>query len=346
MKSPLIRPDVGALLFSQLASAARNGIPLADILGILRQDPTLYGRDAPVIDALADACSAVGSLSAAMGQLSAFFPTGTTALVAAGEKEGRLADTLEGLSADFERLGLARQGLRQALTWPLVLMGAAVLLMLLMFLFVIPAFKEVFTSFGADLPFVTLAVISLSDLTVAEPWLIILAVVFAVLWYHRRLPAAWLNKLDGIPLRAPILERYLTQRQVGRLLHWLGLAQDSPELRLAALQHLHDTTWQPQLRADIAGLAERLGAGAGLAEALGHLKVLPARLGLFGRLGEKTGSLAAFSLLGDITAQEEHEALKALQLGLLLTAYIVIGSILGVLVIAMYLPIFRLGSVV
>jgi type IV pilus assembly protein PilC len=347
MKPPILMPEAGSILFAQLAAATRHSLPLRDVLDILRQDRALFGRGHPAVEALGEATRAGAPLSSAMRSLPHVFAGGTSALVAAGEEQERLPTTLQGLADDFQRLGAARRAVRAALTWPIVLLVGALLLALLIIFFVVPSFQEVFTSFGADLPLLTRGVISVSDAAVGHPWLLVLLVVGIVLWRRRRLPPRWLDAIDGLPLRIPVVRQYLANRHVARLLSWLTLFGDSSALRQAALQHVRDTTQAPALRADLDKLEAQLAGQPSLADALRGLDSVPERVVLFARLGEKTGGTAsALALLHDITTEEETRALRTLQLGLLLWAYAFIGIVVGVLLIAMYLPIFRLGSVV
>jgi type IV pilus assembly protein PilC len=153
-------------LLRQLSDLTEGGFTPAEAVAVLKEDaesPTL----AAMLDAISHDLEQEPSLSRALERHASALGPETVALVGAAERQDTLAGGLEMLADDYDRRQQLRVRLPVSLFWPLFLLGFLALITMLLLIFVIPAFKEVFAGFGADLPAPTLAVVALSELAVA-----------------------------------------------------------------------------------------------------------------------------------------------------------------------------------
>lgn len=346
--SKLISYANSALLYRQMAAAARNHLPFADLFAVLTEDCELFGNDAPAITLMHQAMQQGGHLSDAMTRLPELFDAATVALIKHAEQRNQQAEVLDTLATEQNDLAQANSAMRTALVWPLVLLGVAALIAMVVMIWVVPQFKEVFSSFGADLPAPTLTMIAISDFFVHYWWLMGGSIAALVIAKKRRIiPSSWGLRVERLILAVPYIRNYVMRAFGAQLLRWFALCSMVPDLYQPALTHVQATTEWQILQCLAAELAQRLAAGQTLGQALDNLAPLPRRLGLQVRLGEKTGEIGNALAQAQETAELElAHALLRYERGVFLTAYLSIGLLVGYLVISMYLPIFKLGAVV
>jgi type IV pilus assembly protein PilC len=346
MKSVRLEDHLVALLLAQLGSAARRDLTLLPVVDVLRQDRLIFGKGTAALDRLAQAMAAQGTLGGAMAQVPGVFSAETAALVQAAEARGELAQTLSVLAEDYQRRSEGRIGLSSALGIPAALLGTAAVVTIVLLVFVVPAFKEVFNSFGAELPGPTLFFIAISDVFVAiAPFVLLAAVVAGVAWWRRKLPEHWRRALVSAPLALPALRRFVSFREVRRLVLWLQHFGDDLQMRRAALQHLEASTWSA-VGHDIGQVRASLDKGAPLSEALGSVALFPAIVSAMARLGERSGMAESLAVLDEFAQNEEAVAYRRLRTSLTFWSYWVAGMTMGLLLLSLYLPIFKLGSIV
>lgn len=346
--STLISPANASLLYRQLAAAARHRLPFTDLLAILADDDELLGVDAPVAALLAGALQDGRSLADAMARLPQLFAAATVELLREAERRGLLAETLDTLADEQNDLTQGGAAMRTALLWPSALLVVAVLVLAVIMIFVVPAFKEIFASFGADLPAPTLLLMAVSDGFVDYWWLLAALLAALVVARRRKLfPPSWGLLVERLLLAVPFVRHYVMRAFGARLTRWLALLHATPELLAPALRHVAATIGWQVLRELCIELTRRLAAGQSLAQSLDQLPPLPRRLSLQLRLGEKVGELGqALALAIDSAELELSHALLRYQRGMFLTAYLAIGALVGFVVVSLYLPIFKLGSIV
>jgi type IV pilus assembly protein PilC len=346
--SKLISPANGALLYRQVAAAVRNKLPLDDLFAILAEDAGLFGADAPAISLLQKAMQDARRLPDAMARLPDLFDAATADLVRKADDCGQLEEVLEALASEQIDLAQAGSAMRTALTWPSVLLSVALIIVASLMIFVIPAFKEVFSSFGSDLPAMTLTVMAASDFFV-HWWYVVGGAIAVLVFLQRRklFPPFWSLQMERLILTAPFVRNYVMRVFGAQLLRWLLVCSIAPDLLQPLLRHIQATTKWKVLQGLAAELAARLAAGQSVGQALDRLPPLPQSLGLRVRLGEKTGDIGNALAQGLETAELElAHALTRHERGVFLTCYLTIALFVGYMVIALYLPIFRLGSVI
>lgn len=346
--NPFISHPSGILLFRQLAAACRGNLPYREVLEILSKDPEMFGRDSQVVDALARQLADGAPLSSALQRMPELVAAETAELVKTAEDKGTLARILDAIADDYTELAQRKASIRGALIWPLTVLAAAVILVAMMMIFIVPAFKELFSSFGADLPTPTLIIVAISDF-IAGWWLVIalLIVGFVVLKRKNKLPRGMVVFFERILLAIPFVRKYLAQAFSARTISWIQVAHKDPQLLLAALRHLRATTTFSSFQLCLSNLEARIASATSLSQMLFGLDHFPKRFALLMQLGEKNNDIdGALAQIADFSETERISKLAGFERWLILCTYVVLGISVGLIVIAMYLPIFRMGQVV
>jgi type IV pilus assembly protein PilC len=214
--------------------------------------------------------------------------------------------------------------------------------------FAIPTFESMFVAFGADLPGPTRLVVWISNLF-GKGWYIVVPVIAFAVWWVRRndLIALWLDgRLGGVTARAPIMGAYLTRAFTSRLSTLLAATIAGAPLR-ESLAHLRATLRHAGSAQRVAQLEERVASGLALPEAVAATPSLPSRLRVAVELGSRTQRLeTALRHAVAVSDDEMGRSLLRLEQALLVMGYVFVGVLVGFLVIALYLPIFKMGSAI
>lgn len=337
-----------AHLYRNLASAARHGLPFSDLFTILKEDPDLSGKKAPVAATMHEALQEGISLADAMARVPRQIPSATVELVRQAERNGQLPETLYLLADDQMWMAQTGKGIRGALAWPLTVLAFAIVILGAALMFAVPAFEEMFSSFGAELPLPTRMVIGLSDLAVGLWWLWLALGVGVWVAAKRNLLPRWLAlPAERLVLSVPFVHNFVIRSFCFRLLNWLATCVRKPDMQPAVLAHLKSTTSSHALRAALDELSKRLNSGQGLGSALNQLPQVPRRMALQVQIGEKTGNPEdAIAQALDVSEADLASAQLRLGRGVFLASYLLVGCAIGFTVIALYLPIFMMGTAV
>ena len=265
-----------------------------------------------------------------------------------GEAAGRLPATLDLLASDLELQYAGGIGVRGALAWPTAILVVLFLVTSVIMIFVIPAFKQVFTSFGADLPGPTLLVIAASDAFVSYWWIGLLVAVAAAAWAIRKgvvLPRIAI--LEHLVARVPVVRGYLLKAFSARLARVLAGVGEGGVPALQALAYVRATTRNAYLAGIAATLEGRLRQSPDLGAAVLGTPQMPGQLAVALEIGQRSGRPA--QALRQVVSMSDAAAMRALvrlQQAILVGSYVLAGLLVGGVVIAMYLPIFKLGAVI
>ena len=348
MKHQRLPASLVAIVMRQLSDALGAGLSLGDTLTILGKDTDLEKRHRQLVAYLGDQVAKGGALSSAFAQYPATFPPEAVALVRAGEVSGTLAQSLDLVAVDFELRNAHGVGLRGALAWPAAILTVLVVVIGVIMIFVIPSFKVVFASFGAELPAPTLVVIAVSEVFVRYWW--VLPALFAVSLLVRKTTGIGLREsgvLDAGIMRIPFVRAHLIKTFVSRLSHILAHAIEGRLDVGPAITYLRATAGNRKLSAIAGALEAQLATGKDLVSAMRDTPRLPGQIAVALELGAKASSPGLG--LRQVAAFCEDEALRSLvrlQQAIFVFVYICAGIVVGGTVIAMYLPIFQLGAVV
>lgn len=268
-------------------------------------------------------------------------------MVHAGESAGILETMMERLARALEKNAALRSKVRSALTYPAVVIVVAMAVLLLILMHVVPVFEDVFRSFGSELPWSTRAVLSLSNAVQSGALWIVPGAVPLVLFLHRQWqqPAwqrQWHRRILGIPGLGALVRTSVLARWAQTLSALLAAGVPLTE----ALPIAGHATAHPVYARINEHLQRRVAQGGRLSEGMAHTGRFPDMLVALCATGEDTGTL---DLLLDNAAQlmaEELDTRIAALSGLIEPLIIVVlGGAIGVILVAMYLPIFRLGQV-
>ena len=343
-----IRPADTAFMVRELATVLHAGLPVVQALDITAESQQL-ARLQELLEALSREVAAGAALSEAMKRHPRHFGSLHTSLVAAGESSGRLPELLASLATWLERRERIRKKITSALTYPLAVLGIAVVVVGLMLVYVVPEFERMFAGYGAELPPLTRAVVGLSEsLRSGGPaWAVSAAAGLGGLaWARRRMRAARYLE-DRLKLRLPFLGTLFARAALARFMRTLATLLDAGLPAVEALDAAAGACGNRVYEAAIRRTREEVASGQGLRSAMAYLTALPPALARMMGVGEETGRLGEMCAhLADRYDEELQTA--ADRMGALLEPLLmaILGVLIGGLVLAMYLPIFGMGSVI
>ena len=337
-----------ALFTRQLATMLRSGVPMLQSFDIAIKgggNPTL----ARMLNDIRTDVETGTSLSQAFRKYPAHFDALYCNLVAAGEQAGILDTLLDRLATYKEKILAIKAKIKGALFYPAAVLVVAILVIAVMMLFVIPEFKKVFTSFGADLPAPTLIVIAMSDFFVANfAWMAVVAIgtIVAIGYTYKRSPKMQIM-LDRAILKFPIIGDVIRKATIARWTRTLSTMFAAGVPLVEALDSVGGAsgnyvylTATKQIQIDVS-------TGTSLTVAMQSTNVFPTMVVQMVSIGEESGQLD--SMLGKVAEFFEREVDDDVaNLSTLMEPIIMVflGTVIGGLVVAMYLPIFKLGAVV
>ena len=330
-------------LFQQLSTSVRHEMPLAEVVRELAADDAWPRRSRAGVLRMARRLEAGDALSKVLAGEFSLFAAETAALVQAAEALGPspLADLLAVLAADARRLAAASRSISVTMTWPLTLGMVLLVALVTCTAYVRPAMQDAFDAMRSTppLPFMASAVL--------DTWWMWLPPVYLVLslWYLDWLPRAVRSALESASDRIGFVGRWRAAWSAGRLLEWLPLCDARPTLRRPVAAYLAATTRSGPARAALRRLDASFEAGSPLVDALSAPGLLPARMVLLARLGERSSTLPA--VLHDLrrdAGENEAFAFARFERGCVVLFYALIAWLVATLLIGVYLPIFKIGT--
>lgn len=348
---PRVLPQVGSTettpFTRQLAALLKAGVPILQALDILGN-----GHSNPKMTILLrhihHEVQAGRPLSQALARSTSFSPL-YCQLVKAGEMAGILDSILERLAIYLEKSATLKRKVKTALLYPSAVLIMAAIVITLIMIYVIPTFKTVFASFGASLPAPTQWVIALSDfLTQHAGWLLLLGLSGGYslhkVWRHN--PNIQ-YRVDQWLLHLPVVGSLLTKTVLARWLHTLSVLFAAGIPLVAALEAVGDIADNAVYARATRQVQHEVATGTALSQALLHTKIFPALVSQMCAVGETSGALEHLLLQTGNFYEQEVDSMVA-GLASLLEPFImaILGTLIGSIVVAMYLPIFKLGQVV
>ena len=337
-----------ALFTRQLATMMKSGVPLLQTFDIVGR-----GHDNPAVGKLLlDIKTDVetgSSLSQAFRKFPLHFDQLYCNLVAAGEQAGILETLLDRLASYKEKMLAIKSKIKSALFYPVAIIIVAFIITAVIMIFVIPAFKDVFKSFGADLPAPTVIVIEISDFFVAYWWAIfgsIFGGVFAFFYVWKRSEAMQFA-MDRFLLRIPVFGPLIRKSVMARWTRTLSTMFAAGVPLVESLDSVGGASGNYVYKVATKQIQGDVSTGTSLTSAMTNTQLFPNMVVQMVAIGEESGALD--SMLGkvaDFFEAEVDDAVEALSSLMEPLIMVVLGTLIGGLVIAMYLPIFKLGAVV
>lgn len=330
----------------QLSTLLKAGIALSGCLQLLAEDHPEPGWQA-LLSGLQQSISAGEPFSAALGKWPDVFPPLYPALIHIGELTGELDECCLQLANQQERQQQLQMKVKKALRYPLFILAVAVLVSLGMLVFVLPEFVAIYDTFNAPLPAFTTAVIAFSQFLQQQALVMIVSVaVAALIWRHRRRTSLrWQRVEQRLLLRLPLVSTLCQGSLLSQIFTTLSLTQRAGLTLLQSLQAVEKTLSPLIWREAIGELQRHIEAGNPLHQALkSHALFTPLCYQLV-KVGEESGSLDTLLFrLANWHEQRTHQLADTLAAALEPLMMVVIGGIVGTLVVARYLPVFRLGD--
>ena len=331
----------------QLATLLAAGQPLDRALTILLDLPEDAAAKRTIVD-IRDAVRGGSPLSQALERQHGAFSRLYVNMVRAGEAGGSLHDTLQRLADYLERSRELRGRVINALIYPAILVVMVGLSLLFLLGYVVPQFAAMYDSLDAQLPVFTRLVLGVGEL-VRDWWLLMLAVpLLALLWFDRRLrDPAFRARFDAWLLDTRLAGPLVAKLETARLARTLGTLLRNGVPLLAALGIGRNVLGNRALAADVEAAAEEVKGGVGLSPALGRGKRFP-RLALqMIQVGEESGALDSMLLkTADTFEQETGQALDRMLAALVPVVTLLLAGIVGVVILAVLVPIYDLTNVI
>ena len=345
--SKITEKDI-ALFTRQLATMMKSGVPLLqafDIVGRGHSNPTVGKL---LLDIKADVETG-SSLSQAFRKFPLQFDALYCNLVSAGEQAGILDTLLDRLATYKEKIIAIKGKIKSAMFYPISILVVAFVITAVIMIFVIPAFKEVFKSFGADLPAPTLIVMGISDFFVSY-WWAIFGIIGGSLYFFFE---SWKRSekvqiaMDRLLLRMPIFGEIIRKSVIARWTRTLSTMFAAGVPLVESLDSVGGAAGNYVYKLATKQIQSEVSTGTSLTVSMQNVNLFPNMVTQMVAIGEESGALdSMLSKVADFFEAEVDDAVDAMSSLMEPIIMVVLGVLIGGMVVAMYLPIFKLGAVV
>ena len=336
------------LFTRQLATMMKAGVPLLQAFDIVGKGASNQAVAKLLMDVKADVETG-SSLNQAFRKYPLHFDALFCNLVGAGEAAGILDSLLDRLATYKEKILAIKSKIKAALFYPVAVIVVAIVITAVIMIFVIPAFKEVFKSFGADLPAPTLMVIAMSDFMVAN-WYLVFGILggslygFFFMWKRSEKMQA---VMDRLLLRLPIFGDIIRKATMARWARTLSTMFAAGVPLVEALDSVAGASGNYVYYMATKQIQSEVSTGTNLTVSMQNTNVFPTMVIQMVSIGEESGQLdAMLSKVADFFEAEVDDAVEAMSSLMEPIIMVVLGTLIGGMVVAMYLPIFKLGAVV
>lgn len=343
-----IKPKDLAIFTRQLATMMKAGVPLLqafDIVGRGNPNPSVTR----LLNDIRTDVETGTSLSVAFRKFPLYFDNLYCNLVEAGEAAGILDQLLDRLAVYMEKTEAIKSKIKSALMYPISVLIVAFVVTAVIMIFVVPAFKEVFSNFGADLPAPTLFVIAVSEIFVKYWWLIFGGIGGGLYFFMQ----AWKrnekvqNTMDRILLKMPIFGILVDKSCVARWTRTLSTMFAAGVPLVEALDSVGGAAGNSVYTVATKKIQQEVSTGTSLTVAMSNVNLFPSMVLQMCSIGEESGSID--HMLGkaaDFYEAEVDDMVAGISSLMEPIIIVILGTVIGGIVVAMYLPIFKLGQVV
>ena len=332
----------------QLATMMKAGVPLLqsfDIVGKGHSNPAVSKL---LLDIKSDVETG-SSMSAAFRKYPLYFDALFCNLIGAGEQADILDTLLDRLATYKEKIQAIKSKIKSALFYPISIVVVAFVIVAVIMIFVIPAFKDLFSSFGADLPGPTLVVMAISDIFVEWWWAIFGSIGFG-LWfffYTWKRSLSMQATMDRLILKVPVFGPLIRKATIARWSRTLATMFTAGVPLVEALDSVAGAAGNRVYYDATKKIQSEISTGTSLTVAMQNANVFPNMVLQMTAIGEESGALdSMLSKVADFFEAEVDDAVDALASLMEPMIMVVLGTLIGGLVVALYMPIFKLGAVV
>ena len=341
--------DKDVTLFTrQLATMMKSGVPLLqafDIVGKGHSNPAV----AKLLGDIKADVETGSSLSQAFRKYPLYFDALFCNLVGAGEAAGILDSLLDRLATYKEKILAIKGKIKSALFYPIAIIIVAFVITAIIMIFVIPAFKELFSNFGADLPAPTLVIMAISDFFVSY-WWAIFGSIGGGLWfffYTWKRSEKMQATMDRLFLKMPIFGEIIRKATIARFSRTLATMFAAGVPLVEALDSVAGASGNRVYYDATKQVQSEISTGTSLTVAMQNTEVFPNMVLQMVAIGEESGALdSMLSKVADFYEGEVDDAVEAMSSLMEPIIMVVLGTLIGGMVVAMYLPIFKMGQVV
>ena len=346
-KKKIIPKDI-AVLMRQLATMMNAGVPLVqafDIIGKGHENPSMMQL---VMSVKTDVESG-SNLADALAKHPLYFDDLVCNLVEAGEAAGVLDTLLDKIATYKEKTEALKSKIKKALTYPAAVVVVAVIVTAILLIFVVPQFESLFSSFGADLPAFTQMVVGMSRF-MQEWWWAVLGLIVASIYAGletKKRSRAFNHFLDKTLLRIPVVGVIMHKAAIARYARTLATMFAAGVPLVEALESVAGATGNIVYTDAVLQMRDNVATGQQLQLAMSQTGLFPNMVVQMVAIGEESGALdTMLSKVADFFEAEVHDAVDNLSALLEPLIMAVLGVLVGGLVVAMYLPIFKMGAAI
>jgi type IV pilus assembly protein PilC len=337
-----------ALFTRQMSTMMKAGVPLLQSFDIIARGHANPSVSKLVQDIRSDIETGT-SLNQAFRKYPMYFDPLFCNLIAAGEQAGILEDLLDRLATYREKTIAIKGKIKSAMYYPAAIITVAIIVTAIIMIKVVPAFKDVFKNFGADLPAPTLAVMAISDFVVEWWHIIFLGIgVSLYLFFQSWKRSAKVQRfMDKLLLRLPIFGAVIRKATIARWTRTLATMFAAGVPLVESLDSVGGASGNIVYGDATRRIQTEVSTGTSLTVAMQNTDIFPNMVTQMVSIGEESGSLdTMLSKVADFYEEEVDDAIASLSSLMEPIIMVILGVLIGGLVIAMYLPIFKLGSVV
>ncbi|MCP5090586.1 MAG: type II secretion system F family protein [Gammaproteobacteria bacterium] len=337
-----------AIFSRQLATMLAAGIPLVQAFEIVGNGHENAAMQKLILSIKADV-EGGSALAEALAKQPLYFDDLFVNLVEAGEQAGALESLLDKIATYKEKTEAIKKKIKKALTYPAAVLAVAFIVTTILLIFVIPSFEDLFRGFGADLPSFTRMVIDLSAFVRTKGVYIVVIVAAAVttFFYFKKRSRPFRHFLDRMMLKMPIIGPILQKASIARYARTLSTMFAAGVPLVEALESVAGATGNIVYEVGVMEMRDEVATGQRLQQSMENTDLFPNMVIQMIAVGEESGSLDEMSAkVADFYEEDVDNAVDNLSSLLEPMIMGILGILVGGLVVAMYLPIFKLGAVV
>ncbi len=337
-----------AVFARQLATMLTAGIPMVqafEIIGVGNDKPAMQ----KLVLAIKSDIETGNALNQALAKHPLYFDDLFVNLVEAGEHAGALETVLDKIATYKEKTEALKKKIKKALVYPAAVLGVAVIVTVILLLFVIPQFESLFKGFGADLPAFTQYVVDLSRWMQNNGWMllvVVVAIVFTFAYFYKR-SRPMRQFIDRMSLQIPVIGPILKKAAIARFARTLATMFGAGVPLVEAMKSVAGATGNIVYQDSVLRMRDEISTGLRMQRAMENTGLFPNMVVQMIAVGEESGSLDEMAAkVADFYEADVDAAVDGLSSLLEPLIMVILGVLVGGLVIAMYLPIFKLGAVI
>lgn len=332
----------------QMATMMKSGVPIVsalEIIGSGHKNP----RMKKLVDGIRTDIEGGSSLYEAISKHPVQFDELYRNLVRAGEGAGVLETVLDTVATYKENIEALKGKIKKALFYPAMVVAVAIIVSAILLIFVVPQFEEVFSGFGAELPAFTLLIVGMSRFTVSYWWVMLLVAggAFATFIYMYKRSPKMQHTMDRLILKVPVIGEIMNNSSIARFARTTAVTFKAGVPLVEALGIVAGATGNKVYEEAVLRMRDDVSVGYPVNMAMKQVNIFPHMVVQMTAIGEEAGALDTMLFkVAEYYEQEVNNAVDALSSLLEPMIMVFIGTIVGGMVIGMYLPIFKLGAVV